>query len=72
MGAGVREPEPSDRRAADAAWSSLSYLLGGIAVWGGAGWLVDHWLGTYPALSVAGMLLGIAGAIYLVYWRAGR
>lgn len=72
MGGQVRGPEPSDRRIADAAWSSLSYLLGGIVVWGGAGWLVDHWLGTYPVLTVVGMLVGISGAVYLVYLRAGR
>ena len=38
--------------------AAVSYLIGGMLVWGGIGWLVDHWLGT------KGIAMGIG------IWRA--
>ncbi len=45
-------PEPNS--GADAGWSAVGYLLGGMIVWGGAGWLLDRWLG----LPNVGLLIG--------------
>lgn len=52
-------------------WASTSTMLGGIVVWGGAGWLLDHWLGTRFA-TPTGALLGMALGIYAVVARYGR
>jgi F0F1-type ATP synthase assembly protein I len=41
-----------------------------MAVWGGAGWLLDRWLDTRVFLPV-GIILGMAVAIYLVVARFG-
>ncbi len=69
-------PDPgsdeSDHRGfANAAWSIPSYILSGMAVYGGLGWLLDRWLGT-SALFPIGVLVGLALALYLVYHRYGR
>lgn len=53
------------------AWSVLAYLITGLLVWGGAGMLLDRWLGT-ELFIVVGLLLGSASSIYLVYIRYGR
>ncbi|CAM3763739.1 hypothetical protein GCM10009799_43210 [Nocardiopsis rhodophaea] len=44
----------------------ISYLLGGLAFWGGAGWLVDRALGYEALFLPIGLLLGLVGAIYLI------
>ncbi len=41
-----------------------------MAVWGGAGWLLDRWLDTRVFVPV-GILLGMAVAIYLVVVKYG-
>jgi F0F1-type ATP synthase assembly protein I len=41
-----------------------------MAVWGGAGWLLDRWLGIEVFFPV-GIILGMAVAIYLVVVRYG-
>ena len=48
----------------------LSYLIGGVLVWGLFGWLGDHLLGTGFLLPV-GIILGAIGGIYLVIKRFG-
>jgi F0F1-type ATP synthase assembly protein I len=50
----------------------LSYLIGGMAVWGFAGWLVDRWLDTGGVAIGVGVLIGAAGGIYLVVSRMGQ
>ncbi|WP_245974474.1 AtpZ/AtpI family protein [Thermomonospora umbrina] len=55
----------------NAAWSIPSYILSGMAVYGGAGWLLDRWLGT-SALFPIGILVGLGLALYLVFHRYGR
>lgn len=52
-------------------WASLGTLLAGMAVWGGAGWLVDTWLGISVFLPV-GVLVGLAASVYLVYASSAR
>jgi ATP synthase protein I len=56
---------------ADQAWAALSYLVGGILVWGFAGWLVDRWLHTGGVATAVGSVLGAAGGIYLIARRLG-
>jgi F0F1-type ATP synthase assembly protein I len=50
----------------------IGTLLAGIVVWGGAGWLLDRWLGFDGLFVPIGMLLGVGAAIYLIYVRYGR
>jgi F0F1-type ATP synthase assembly protein I len=45
-------------------------MLSGMAVWGGAGWLLDRWLDTKVFVPV-GILLGMAVAIYVVVVKFG-
>ncbi len=51
-------------------WTIVAYLLSGMLLWGGAGWLLDRWLGT-SFLVLVGLLVGTALAIYLIYVRLG-
>ena len=52
-------------------WTIFSYLLAGMGVYGGIGWLVSRW--THTALYFPlGMLVGLALAIALVIFRYGR
>lgn len=52
-------------------WAVLSTLIGGIAVWAGAGYGLDRLFGVEFLLPI-GMLLGVAAAIYLVVIKYGR
>ncbi|MCI0687092.1 MAG: AtpZ/AtpI family protein [Sporichthyaceae bacterium] len=49
----------------------IAYLLSGMILWGGVGWLLDRWLGT-GFLLLIGLLIGAAASVYLVYVRFGR
>ena len=54
-------------------WAVVATLVGGIAVWGGLGYLADRLFGITPRiLTAVGIVLGAAGAIYLVYLRFGK
>lgn len=53
----------------NAAWSIMSYLLSGILVWGGAGWLIDRWMGYEALFLPIGVVLGCALGFYLAYVR---
>lgn len=44
-------------------------LLSGILIWGGAGWLLDGWLGTAHWFFGFGVMLGFAAGLYLVWLR---
>ncbi|MEV4889315.1 AtpZ/AtpI family protein [Nonomuraea sp. NPDC050547] len=66
-----RRPEDDGQDFANAAWSIPSYLLSGMAIYGGAGWLLDRWFGT-SALFPIGIVVGVALAVYLVYRKYGR
>ena len=52
-------------------WTIFGYLLSGLLFWGGVGYAADKWLGT-SYLTLAGLLVGMGGAIYLVWLRFGR
>ncbi len=51
-------------------WTIVAHLMSGMLLWGGAGWLLDRWLGT-SFLVLVGLLMGTALAIYLIYVRLG-
>jgi ATP synthase protein I len=51
---------------------AISYLVGGMVVWGGIGWLVDHyWFGTTGIATGIGVVLGGAAGVYLIVRRLG-
>jgi len=54
-----------------AGYVALSYLVGGMVVWGGIGWLVDHWLGTKGIGLGIGSIVGGAAGVYLLVRRLG-
>jgi ATP synthase protein I len=64
-------PEDDGRDFASAAWSIPSYLLSGMILYGGAGWLLSKWTGVV-AFTPIGLILGVALSVYLVYRKYGR
>ena len=63
--------ERANRRDGNALWSIFGYLISGLLFWGGVGWAGDHFLGT-TYLTLVGLLVGAAGALYLIWLRFGR
>jgi F0F1-type ATP synthase assembly protein I len=51
--------------------SIFSYLLSGMLVYGGLGWLVSRWTGL-SLIFPLGMLFGLAVSIGVVIYRYGR
>ena len=51
-------------------WSVTGTILSGMAVWGGAGWLLDRWLDV-RLFAPIGIILGMAVAIYVVVVKYG-
>jgi ATP synthase protein I len=52
-------------------WAIMSYMLTGMILYGGIGWLVGHWTGI-TVLFPVGMILGLALGIALVIYRVTR
>ena len=50
---------------------AISYLIAGMVVWGGVGWLVDLWLGLEHVAFGIGVVLGAAAGVYLIARRLG-
>jgi ATP synthase protein I len=59
------------KREESAMWSIFGYLLSGLLFWGGVGYALDYWLGR-SYFTLIGLLVGISGAIYLIWLRFGR
>jgi F0F1-type ATP synthase assembly protein I len=57
-------------RGADVVWSIIGTLVAGVLAWGGIGWLLDQWLNTRFLVAV-GIIVGMAGAFYLIIKRYG-
>ena len=55
---------------ADTGWAVIGTMLSGMAVWGGAGWLLDRWLDIKVLLPV-GIIFGMAVSIYMVVVKYG-
>jgi F0F1-type ATP synthase assembly protein I len=64
------EPKEPSGRGADMVWSILGTLIAGVLAWGGIGWLLDRWLGTRFLVAI-GVIVGAAGAFYLIIRRHG-
>ena len=62
---------PTNRREENALWSIFGYLVSGLLFWGGVGWAADHFLKT-SYFTLIGLLVGMGGALYLVWLRFGR
>jgi F0F1-type ATP synthase assembly protein I len=72
--AGDQSPQkrPTPQSGANAGWTAVGYLIAGIGVWGGIGWLVDNWLDVPMHFgTLIGMLVGMAGAVYLIVKNMG-
>jgi ATP synthase protein I len=62
-------PPPPD---SGAGMQAVSYLIGGMLVWGGIGWLVDRWIGTTNHIAMGiGTVVGAAAGVYLIARRFG-
>lgn len=70
-------PAPHDGATGDGApgaeqgWRAISYLITGILVWGGVGWMVDLRLDTGGLATVVGSVVGAAAGVYLTARRLG-
>jgi len=62
---------PTNRREENALWSIFGYLVSGLLFWGGIGWAADHFFNT-TYLTLIGLLVGMGGALYLIWLRFGR
>jgi len=47
----------------------ISYLISGLVVYGGGGWLIDRWLGFDSLFFPIVLVLGVASGGYLGYMR---
>jgi len=63
--------DPSQPRPPSEGWAILSYLIGGMALYGFLGWLAARWTG-WPVLFPIGMLAGLASAVALIIFRVTR
>jgi len=70
MGSGGPTHEPPPASETDG-WRILSYLLGGMILYGGIGWLIGRWTGI-SVLFPIGMLLGLGLAITMIILRFTR
>jgi ATP synthase protein I len=62
---------PTNRREENALWSIFGYMVSGLLFWGGIGWAADHFFNT-TYLTLVGLLVGMGGALDLVWLRFGR
>ncbi len=68
-----RRPEDGGRpgpRQSDG-WTYLSYMIGGMLLYGGIGWLIGRWT-NLPVLFPVGMIVGLGLAIALIVFRVTR
>ena len=65
-----KPPQPADG-GQNAGWTIFAYLISGMLVYGGLGWLIAAWT-RHPLIFPLGMLAGLAFSIWLVIYRYGR
>jgi F0F1-type ATP synthase assembly protein I len=67
------DAEPGDfRRKGEAdAYGALGLVISGVLVWGGVGYLLSERFDNQLFVLV-GLLLGMGGGLYLVWFRYGR
>lgn len=72
LGQRSKPGEPEERPPTETdGYRILSYMLGGMLLYGGLGWLIGRWTGI-PILFPIGMILGIASSIALIIFRVTR
>ncbi|HET6743229.1 MAG TPA: hypothetical protein VFH76_30020 [Kribbella sp.] len=64
-----QDPKPSPTNSGDG-WRVLSYLIGGVLVYGGIGFGLDRLFGT-QFLVVVGIVLGAGLTILMLHFRYG-
>jgi ATP synthase protein I len=66
-------PGPSSPRRPDTSsgYTYLSYMLGGMILYGGIGWLVGRWT-HLPVLFPVGMITGLGLSVALIIFRVTR
>ena len=65
---GSETPQKPPMSGVNDGWSALSYLISGVLLWSGVGWLIDAWLGTRVFVGL-GIVLGAAGGVAMVWLR---
>jgi len=66
------EPEQPSRPARESdGWQILSYMLGGMILYGGIGWLISHFTGI-AILFPIGMILGVGLSVAMIIFRFTR
>ena len=61
-----QRPEPEKPRGDP--WHAFGYLVSGVLMYGGIGWLLDRWLGTSFLVAI-GILVGAGFGIYMTIAR---
>lgn len=56
---------------AGSGYTYLSYMLGGMLLYGGIGWLIGRWT-HLPFLFPVGMIVGLGLAVALIIFRVTR
>jgi F0F1-type ATP synthase assembly protein I len=56
----------------NAGWVIISYLVAGMIIYGGLGWLIGHWVGAVQIATLIGIICGLILALTLVIYRYGR
>jgi hypothetical protein len=65
-----RPHDSDDRSSEGVAGAVVGYLIAGIGGWGLIGWLAERWFNLPSGIGlVTGMMIGAAGAIYLILRR---
>lgn len=68
---GWRTPSKPGGTEADG-WTVVSYLIAGMLLYGGLGWLISRWTGMPAVLLPIGMVVGLVIALVMVVLRYGR
>lgn len=68
---GLTPQHRAEQAGMDQGMRVLSYLIAGVLVYGGLGWLADDYLGTSFLLPI-GIVLGAAGGCYIIIKRYGQ
>ncbi len=71
-GSDSRRPGDDGAGADNPGWIIFGYLLAGMAVYGGIGWLIGRWAGHQSIFLALGMVVGLSLAIALTIFRYGR
>ena len=62
---GSEKPDPRQKTVDP--WSITGYLISGMVIYGGVGWLVDRWVGTSNVFAPIGVIFGLAAGLFLTF-----